>query len=284
MAWNRPSADKVRAKGEGEQRNVHLKGLLAGAVVIVGAAVAWWLFVSDSGGRGTTRPVKGMKPALIKETAPQSSTNRVVVKKVVKEGPDKSARPTRVGEKVNGYVMLPDGTIHKMTGTAHSVTAMQDPSQIFDNGAENEIAALITMEPGEVIVGGPDRETFTAEFLKSTAVPIIVKSDDPEEVKALKRAVNEVKADLKAAHDRGEDIVAIVEKTYDDFQRLAQYKEDLFNEVNDYSQKEEVTDEDVKDYLAAANKLLEEKGIAPLDDTAFIRAKIEYDHYVERNN
>ena len=284
MAWNRPSEDKVKVRGAGEQRNVHLNGFLAGAIVVLGAAVAVWFLWPSGESAGETHPpqkrqrIKEAKPAAAKTNAAEIATSKSP------HGIDTSARPTKVGEKVNGYVMLPDGTIHKMTGKAHSVTAMQDPSQIFDNGAENEIAALITMEPGEVIVGGPDRETFTAEFLKSTVVPIIVKADDPEEVKALKRAVNEVKADLKAAHDRGEDIVAIVEKTYDEFQRLAQYKEDLFNEVNDYSQKEEVTDEDVKDYLAAANKLLEEKGIAPLDDTAFIRAKIEYDHYVERNN
>ena len=258
--------------------------VVAGAVVaLVVAVAAWWLWpdasapVAENGDGTVGRRIREVKPAAARTNAVASAVPKST-------GIDPNARPTRVGEKVNGYIMMPSGEIHKMTGKAHSLNETPDPSQIFDNGAENQIAALLTVEPGEGIVGGPDRETFTEEFLKSTTVPIIVKSDDPEEVKALKRAVNQVKIELKAAYDRGEDLVDIIEKSYEDCRRLKQYKTDLFGEVLDYSAKEEVTDGDVKDYLTAANKLLEQKGIAPLDDTPFIRTKIEYDHSIERND
>lgn len=255
---------------------------IVGVVVVLCAGLsAWWLWPNGESA-GETPPPRSARQ--IKEVTPAAARTNAVASAVPKStGIDPNARPTRVGEKVNGYIMMSDGTIHKMTGTAHSVTAMFDPSQIFDNAAENQIALLITMEPGEGIVGGPDRETFTDDFLKSTTVPIIVKSDDPEDVKALKRAVNQVKIELKAAHDNGEDIVNIIEQTYEDFRRLEQYKLDLFSDVNDIAQNEEATDDDVVDYLAAANKMLEAKGIAPLNDNDFTRTKLEYD-YKRRND
>ena len=42
MAWNRPIEKKEEQK-RGGQLNVHLKGLFAGLIVVVGAVVvAWW--------------------------------------------------------------------------------------------------------------------------------------------------------------------------------------------------------------------------------------------------
>lgn len=259
------------------------RGILAGLGVIVGGGlVAYLIFGRTDASPHIDRKV--VKRSCIAEVASQTVTNRLVERKAKPEDPDLDARPTRVGEKVNGYIMMSDGTLHKMTGEAHTVGESNDPSQIFDSPAENDIAALLTMDPGDGIVGGPDCETFTEEFLKSTTIPIVVKSDDPDDIKALKRAVNQVKVELKLAYDRGEDIVGIMEKAYDDFRRLEQYKVDLFAEVLDYSENAEASEEDINDYLTAANKMLEQKGIAPLDDTVFIRTKIEYDHNVKRNN
>ena len=278
MSWN-----KANGKVAQPRNGTHRRGILAGLVVVVGGGLAAYLMFGrpDVSTRSAERAARRSR---IAEVTPQTTTKRHAGGAAKPEGPDLNARPTRVGEKVNGYIMMSDGTLHKMTGEAHTVGETPDPSQIFDNPAENEIAALLTIDPGEGIVGGPDRETFTEEFLKSTTVPIIVKSDDPDDIKALKRAVNQVKADLKLAYDRGEDIVGIMEKAYEDFQRLEQYKIDLFAEVLDYSENEEASEADVKDYLTAANKLLEQKGIAPLDDTTFIRTKIEYDHNIKRHN
>ena len=278
MSWNRTNGRVEKTRG-----STRYRGILAGLVVVVGSGLAAYLIFGRTD-TSSTADGKVVKRSRIAEVVPQAVTNRPVEGKAKPTGPDLDARPTRVGEKVNGYIMMSDGTLHKMTGEAHTLGETPDPSQIFDNPAENEIAALLTIDPGEGIVGGPDRETFTEEFLKSTTVPIIVKSDDPDDIKALKRAVNQVKADLKLAYDRGEDIVGIIEKAYEDFQRLEQYKIDLFSEVLDYSENEEASEVDVKDYLTAANKLLEQKGIAPLDDTAFIRTKIAYDHNIKRHN
>lgn len=138
--------------------------------------------------------------------------------------------------------------------------------QIFDHSSENDIAGFLTMESGETLVGTPSYERwFVKDFLKSLETPIIVTKDDTPEQAALKREMIEVKIDLKARHDAGEDIAAIMTATHDEYQRLAEYKDTIWELLREARRNPDATDQDIEDFITAANVQLESKGIAPIE-------------------
>ena len=138
--------------------------------------------------------------------------------------------------------------------------------QIFDHSSENDIAGFLTMEPGETLVGTPSYERwFVKDFLKSLETPIIVTKDDTPEQAALKREMIEVKIDLKARHDAGEDIAAIMTATHEEYQRLAEYKDTIWELLREARREPNATEQDIEDFITAANVQLESKGIAPIE-------------------
>lgn len=197
---------------------------------------------------------------------------------------DPEARPTKLGQKVNGYVLLPNGHLHKIQGETH-LTPTKPKSAIFDYPADNIISGILSMEPGDPVLGTANYNgRFTRAFLKSLQSPIIVQASDSDDVKELKRAVNEAKIELKNAYDRGEDIEEMIVKAREEFRDLAQYKQDLRKELLRYANREAPSPEDVDDYMKAANIMLEQRGIAPIDDIPFARIKFQMRESWENTN
>ena len=279
MAWNKPSADAEQAKAKklGEQRNVRLShGLIAAAVVVIGAAGFYFAFHSststsklDSASVKTKR-IREVTPAATPKVVPQVEmvTNRfgmVVPKKEKKTYVDeRGVRRYMNGQRCyEGVKMRPK-------------PPPRAPSSIFKHASEREIEALITLDGGGRLFGdrnyGP---RFVEDFKKSCEEPIIVSQDDPESVKALKRAMNEAKIDLKNRLDNGEDISKIMKDAYDESMRLAAYKDEMEKLVREQIREGEHTDEDCRDLVASANKILAEKGIAPISGGSIIRMNLK---------
>lgn len=185
------------------------------------------------------------------------------------EAPDSNARPQRVGEVLNGYVMLPSGRLHKRSGIITNdanKSQFKLPYEVFDFGCENEIACLLDLPPGAGLVGTPIYGgNFKSEFLKSLEQPIIIEENDSDYVKQLKREVREAKVEMKAALDRGEDIEKIMIDARKECQELAIYKRQLEENLNDMINNASITEDDIDDCIKAINIMLERKGIAPLD-------------------
>lgn len=138
-------------------------------------------------------------------------------------------------------------------------------SSIFEHKSENLIASLLVAKPGHTtMIGRPNYKNINEDFLKSCTEPIIVRETDSEYDRDLKRAMNEVKADLKPRIDAGEDLAEIIEQSRAELRQLVEYKRTLTKEVMDMIRKEASTVEDVDSFVEAANKMLEQKGVAPL--------------------
>ena len=192
----------------------------------------------------------------------------------------------RVGELRDGMVLMPNGELRKIKGEVTNLTARtKAPYAIFNHSSENIIAGLLVARPGMTVVGTPHYNgVFTKNFLKSLEEPIIVKETDDEDTKTLKRAVNDAKIELKAAYDRGEDIEQIVLDSRTEFQRLAKVREHMKLNVLQMAQEEAARTEDVDDLVTAANKILEDNGIAPIDDTPLMTIKLRLMKEQEFNN
>lgn len=269
MAWNRPSDDKVKVKVRGEQRNVHLKGVVAGAIVIVGAAVAaWWLWPNEESAGETPPPhatqrIKEAKPAVAQK--PKVEDEKAPVRKLTLV---EQNRLRGVYTNEYGYVFNEPHTNGVVTNSVMT-ERLSLAARIFENSADRKIGTILSITPGTSLVGdlpkGYFGEAFVRSFLDSIKTPIIVAADDPEDVAALKRMVRQAKIELKAAYDRGEDIGAIMENERKELRTIGLYREDLKNEVRKaIARDDKMSEEDVQAFVDAANQLLAERGAEPL--------------------
>ena len=260
MSWNgsggRGPAARAPQAGRRGSAGPLAKGAIAAALVVAGA-VAVFLLLRE--GREAPPETTGDRPGKIAE-AP-------VAQPEPKAKPDSPGElpPQKVGEIRDGKMLLQSGRLHPVRGIITNKVE-RAWSSIFPHPSENVIAGLLAARPGEAFVGTPRYNgRFTKNFLESLKEPIIVSKDDPEDIQQLKRAVNEAKIEMKAAYDRGEDIEEMLLKAREELQRMARYKQELKADIYQFTHKTEgITDQDVDDYIAAANMLLEAKGIAPI--------------------
>ena len=264
MAWNRPSKEKVKAKGEGERRSVHLKGLFAGAIVVVGAAVAtWWIF-----GRGPAPVAEdgdGTKKGRIREVTPAKAATNAVAR--AKKGPPKD-RPRNVGEIRDGFVLLPNGHLHKVQGVITSHPARVTlASKIFTHTTDITLASFLTTQPGTGMIGRPSDyyRNFEKAFRKSLKDPIVIDPKDSDEAKDLKQGVIELRDELVQRMNGGEDLTKLLQEEHQKLFELSSYRADLEKQV-DAAMKEhpEFTEADLDDLVNAANGMLKDRGITPI--------------------
>lgn len=242
--------------------------IFAGVCVAAAVGVAAWLLVP------TGKTVPKPQPAAERPKSTVKTAPRKEVKPAVAEAPKPKAElpkwkyPVERTNELNEVELRKWRAMHRPPpGYTNTTSRTEAPPKyaIFRHRSENEIAALLTMTPGETIVGTPTyTRKFTEDFLKSLETPIIVSEEDSEEDAELKRAMVETKIELKARMDAGEDLGQILLDTRREYQDLARYKMMLKSEINAISKNPDATIKDVEDFVAAANQLLEQKGIAPL--------------------
>ena len=266
---------KASPKGGVKSSGV-FRGALAGAIVVVAALGAFWMLTNDK--PAPKQPREKKEIAKITEVTPAPTAPKQEEEKVKPPKVDPNARPTKVGETVNGYIKLPSGRIHRVLGvvTNSATAAIKGKYEIFDYACENEIAGFLSMEPGQGLVGTPRYNgRFKRDFLESLEHPIIISKDDSPEDAALKRNVIKAKIELKDALDRGEDIEQIMLDTRKEMQDLARYKQELKQQMHEMvKDNSEITTEEMEDLLDAANKMLDAKGIAPMTFGPLTRRKI----------
>ena len=278
MAWNRPSNSGEAVSRPLQKRKgfrFPIRGTIAGTIVALGAAVAaWWLWPDASA--PVAEDGDGTKDGLIKEVGASVPAEAPVKEDVVEYKHVKNRKYMKYvnGEPVWSYPKYKD------YGPSHTVKVTRVKSFVektFHNYADRQIASLITHRPGDKIVGSPRYENgFKEQFLKSLTEPELPTTDDTPEQRQLKRDVVAVKADLKARLDAGEDIAAIMSDTRQKLRELSVYKRELEAEVSKHAHADEVSAEDLADFVAAANRMLEARGIEPFKADGFLRNQTMY--------
>ena len=277
-----PWGPRPKETAPAPRRRLLRPALLCGTVCAAVGLAAWLLIPVE---KPTPAPVKAPPPPKAAPKAPPAQKPAVqapATNSAPAEAPrpvDPDARPTKVGEVVNGYVMLPSGRIHKPTGAVTNDVARYARSRysIFAHRSENEIASVLMQKPGDTLVG-TRRYTgwFKDQFLKSLENPIITYDDDEPWKADLKKAVIQAKMDLKEALDRGEDIEKIMSDTRQQLQDLARYKQQLKQTYFQEKGKCE-SEADVENLQKALNKMLEDKGCAPMDFTPLTKRNLMKD-------
>ena len=276
MAWNRnDTANRRNARATQAARTAVWR--LCAVAVLLASAVAAWRFWPTGGGR--TEAAKSRKPSQIREVAPSLPSPKA------EDGGDasggvkepKARPPQQLGEVRDGYVLLGSG-LHKIRGeVTNNCSLTKGRYEIFRHSAENTLAGLLSMKAGDALVGEPDYQGAFAESLRrSLKEPIKIEETDTPEEAELKQAVIEAKEELRKAMERGEDVEKILLDARRECQDMARAKQLMMSDVYHFVDKKAVTQEDVETYVEAANRLLESKGIAPIERSALADIKLRH--------
>lgn len=268
MAWNGSRTDNLQPpKKESPRRSPRYTIGVLTALVVFGTVIVFWP-KQKLIGKGETEHVE--VPRAIEAHVPSKSTESVVTKK---QWPKAWNVPDDWEKPYPPQAYWPDGTLKKHSRYVKVITNSTEqmhrslPEKVFENGAEQHIGLLLSKEPGTMIIGEMQYgERFVKKFLRSCEVPIIISKDDPDEVVALKKAVMEAKIELKARYDAGEDIAEIMNQTRRELVELGSYRHELDNLIRSFRKEHgsNLTSQDYENVVAAANKMLDERGCAPI--------------------
>lgn len=269
-----PSA---RAKGP-------LRGALAALVVVVGAGLAWWLVSRPASTEPAPEPAHGKPAATPSAPKPAKAATTNAQAKA-----EKAAKPEPPPfQKRPGAMQLPDGRVltfrppkegefrivhsHGSTYKCDHLGNWEDitPKPIFDNTFEETLVGLATT--GNFIPGmlmGIDYD----DAIKMLTKPVVINPDDPEDVVAKKEAVAAAK---EAILDYMKDGASL-----DDF--VMEMRKQVVKErfIRGMALKEIVASlkegraQDAADMRDAANKMLENDNLRPMNLPAHIEQAIE---------
>lgn len=253
-----------------------IRGVVAGGLVCALAIGAYFAFFSGSEKPQAEKAEK--ERGRIKEVTPAAAPK---AEEPVPEKPKKKFWEVDASE-TNGFseVMQHKWRVMHRPKPTHTndieKIRHRAKSSIFPHRSENMIAAYLTIEPGQGMIGTPNMRGMTEDFLKSCEVPIIISDEDDEYTRNLKTMMNEAKIELRQRMSEGEKLEDILMDTHKEIQRLGQYKAELQAEFAKYRMDPEHSDQDVADFITAANKLLEQKGVSALSIGPITRNRLKH--------
>ena len=275
MPWNQ-SKRTVEKK---PKVRINYKALVGVGFVLLVSVIAWLMIPADENIENTESSSKTKRIATTKKLkekkAPKATTN-VVKQTKAKSGKPKERPPQRVGEIRDGYRLLCDGTLHRVLGVVTNTPGkFSIADKTFKHSADVELGNLLMVEPGDDLLGDTAGmyRGFNKEFDEALTEPIEYSDDDTPMQREMKQAVNELRKELKDRRAKGEDIEKIMEDTRNQLKELSLYRQELEDEVRKLST-DDLTQKDYEDLVAAANQMLKERGIKPLEMPSTVRHAI----------
>lgn len=278
---------KKKAIPKNTTNNFKILLIIVSFVVLFLALIAWLMVPSAENIENDESNPKTKKIATTKKLkekkAPKAATNVVMRIKAKSEKP-KERPPQRVGEIRDGYRLLCDGTLHRVLGVVTNTPGkFSIADKTFKHSADVELGNLLMVEPGDDLLGDTAGmyRGFNKEFDEALTEPIEYSDDDTPMQREMKQAVNELRKELKDRRAKGEDIEKIMEDTRNQLKELSLYRQELEDEVRKLST-DDLTQKDYEDLLAAANQMLSDRGIKPLEMPATLKHTLRLRQIQER--
>ena len=265
MAWNQPTNSQKCPSRKGI--NSKFCGVITGAVVL--CVVGVWLLMRGDQAALTEEARTHLANPIAKTQSEIASNSHLETPepKAVKDVKVKPLPPQRVGELRDGYRLLPDGTLHRVLGiVTNSPPRMSLADKTFIHSADVELGNLLMVEPGDDLLGDSEGmyRGFGKELDEALAEPISYDKADTNLQREMKDGVKELRDELMARRKAGEDIEKLMEETRQQLKELSLYKQELEDHVRQMST-EDLSQKDYEDLVAAANQMLAERGIKPLE-------------------
>lgn len=155
------------------------------------------------------------------------------------------------------------------------VNIVRSKFEIFKHRSENYLALLMNAPLGTSLIGSKKyTQRFIDDIEKALDEKIEIYEDDPIELKDLKASIESVKKEIEHMKVRGEDIHKLLTETFNEIQKMGILKKSLESEIRKMKRDPNLSDEDMDILVQTANKMLEEKGIAPINYNPITRSII----------
>ena len=262
---------------------------VAFVALAIGGGAWWWMrrdrVIAPYQPEVPKKPslAKEVKPAAAPKPEPVKATSAPVKKKwrSLHGVPESETNTLTAAEQELWKRFHPSGPI-----ITNSLKASSFEETVFGPGTVNShIAFLLTAEPGTAFLGRSEdlfNERFRRRFVESLSEEIAYAEDDPANVRELKDAVKDVRAELKRRMEAGEDICKLLAEARNELQQLGAYRSELDAELKRICADGEMTDKDVDDYIAAANTMLRERGLKELSGKSLMRRRVRLKTKAER--
>lgn len=240
-----------------------LATLLSVLLPILICIVAGYFIFSKADDSAAQSDEKQEKPKItkrdIKPTAKVELPKTFPSNSVAKVEPPKITEPVVLSVKTNANgsivtrLKMPDGSTRR---------SIKSPPPIWDNAADQLIAFAISIEPGVEAPPLPSGIT-NDEFLRALKKDIVIKPDDSEQVKDIKRRVRETRREiLEAMEATGKSF----EQVLNDHRAQMNQNSALYHEaVKGLKEVEQNgTPEEVAHYIEKSNELLRSQGAKEL--------------------
>ena len=265
QGWNRPSGEKKEVERKGGQTNVHLKAILAGLIVVVGASLAAiWFFHSST---PTSNPDASAKRTRIKEVKPEATpAKKGEVAKVepppVVE-PDTNLLIRTVTNLATGTSKVITNDLRKLSKNRNFLTAksgiLKPPRKLYKTHAENIVVGMLRSKPGSILPLINLPANFDEEFKARIADPVGIEPEDTEAEIEIRRQMVEFKKAAAVLIGEGMTPTEIVMSERKEMNRLSEMRNNLAAEIGSM-RREGASAEEVSLAVEAANILLERKG------------------------
>ena len=227
------------------------------------AAIAWWWLGRDEA--KPAEPKVAEKPKAAKpQPAPKPVPKREAKSAVTNTPP---ALPVPMATDAPKPPKKPQSNAHLLVKDPNARVIPHRPPEPrrFEFDSEEDIASLLEIQPGEVLVGEIKfGKRFLEDFKKSLEKKIEILDTDTPEQRELKEAVTATKEELRRKMEAGEDICKIMADSRRQLQELGAYKLDLMAELHDIRKSGEWSAEEYAKFVEAANKMLESRGATPI--------------------
>lgn len=270
MAWNRPSAaNQQPAQKSGSKAPSKMRGVIAGAVVVVLGALCFFLFSGKSEaprgkvekGRGR---IKEVMPAVAPKTVAMSPTNTVE-----KKEPYRDKDGNLWIEPGRPYI-APDAI------KVHYPDREEPLEKVFKHGCNIQIAQMLSIQPGELVEQEVYGKGFDYSFTESIGDKIVINPDDDEQTKSIKQLVIDARKEIIARVKQGETPSQIMTDTWEELYVLGRFRQDLKDQLLEMSKNGEAAGDDAADMIAAADKMLEQKGLPPIKNKRLLERSMKF--------
>lgn len=250
-----------KATNTGAPMSGAVKGLAALVVVCIIGAVAY-LIVSQDAPKPAVEEKEVEKKA-IEEVVPEIVNEEVV--ETPKDVPpvvvtNYNAKGVWYDDKGRPHYK-PARVVYMGSNTVINGKAWTPPRRLFSHPSELELDRVLSAKPGERIIGETNWRLFARDLQDALIDPIRFDEEDTAEEIQRKKDVIQAKKELAGMIGDGVDPCEVLRQAQDDLNKLANLYDDLNKTLYEARTSGELTEEEIDDYVAAANKMLESKGI-----------------------
>lgn len=273
-----PSSYSKKAAAKTGKGNKPLLFAFAGGIAVVAIAItAWMLTGTEAAKEESKEKTKGriadVEPAKVspkpEQPAPEKRKRYKDLSREEKLARIRAKYGDNIPDNLKGEVYFlenpPQQTFHPA----------KSKSDIFKHRSEQIIASLLRIEPGDFIL---QRRKYDAKFDKdfeaSLAEPIEFEDTDTDEQRELKQAVIDTKAEIVERMKEGARPSELLNDAADNLYELGRYKRDLQEQLAKFKMDASYTDQDIEDFVNAANQMLRSKGASEIPMPRFFMRRI----------